>query len=417
MKQPIQASLFKHVLEAYGAAGGVLDNASLYREVGARADIPESELDRTEPIGRACAARSPVKRQIRWYQQTLKQMGLLERTPGTRGEWRLTIEGGKKLTPAPADVCLLGFSTHLGVAIWGRAENAFSGFTEKIYLVVTSPPYPLRRPRAYGNVTEAEYVDFICRCLEPVVRSLAAGASVCLNVSNDIFQERAAARSLYRERLVIALHDRLGLHKMDEIPWINFSKPPGPAYWASIERKQLNVAWEPIYWLTNDPSCVNADNRRVLQPHTEKHLRLIQHGGENRHKDNSDGAYKLRRGAYSAPTAGRIPRNVIMRGHACAEQAAYKRAARALGLPVHGAPMPFEIANFLIRFLTEPGQLVADPFAGSMTTADAAERLGRPWFATEMMYEYIRGGAERFRGREGFELSLPDFQLAQARCA
>jgi hypothetical protein len=46
-------------------------------------------------------------------------------------------------------------------------------------------------------------------------------------ISNDIFIAKSPARSLYRERLVLALHDRLGLWKMDELIWENKSKPQG----------------------------------------------------------------------------------------------------------------------------------------------------------------------------------------------
>jgi DNA modification methylase len=35
--------------------------------------------------------------------------------------------------------------------------------------------------------------------------------------------------------------------------------------------------------------------------------------------------------------------------------------------------MPTEIAEFFIRFLTDPGDLVFDPFAGSNTTGAVAE--------------------------------------------
>jgi len=41
-------------------------------------------------------------------------------------------------------------------------------------------------------------------------------------------------------------------------------------------------------------------------------------------------------------------------------------------------------AEYLIRHLTEPGQLVVDPFCGSGTIVAAAKKLGRSWLATEM---------------------------------
>jgi site-specific DNA-methyltransferase (cytosine-N4-specific) len=351
---------------------------------------------------------------VRRHQQTLKRMGILERLPGDKGAWRLTQHGKQELHAAAPGVALMGFSTRLGVAVWGSCEDVYGGLEAPITLAISSPPYPLNKPRSYGNPTIADYIDFICRAFEPIVRRLVPGGSVCLNISNDIFEPGLAARSLYRERLLIALHDRLGLSKMDEIPWINLSKPPGPVQWASKQRVQLNVGWEPIYWLTNDPSKVRSDNRRVLEAHSKRHLELIQNGGESREGKSCDGAYVIHAGSYGNPTPGKIPKNVIIRGHACADQRAYKKAARALGLPAHGAPMPLDIPRFLIKFLSEPNDLVVDPFGGSLTTGKAAEQLGRRWLLTEMYWEYVRGGAERFRGADGFRMGVPHLQTLLA---
>jgi DNA modification methylase len=221
-------------------------------------------------------------------------------------------------------------------------------------------------------------------------------------ISNDIFLPHSPARSLYRERLVLALFDRLGLYKMDELIWENRSKAPGPYQYASKARTQLNVVYEPIYWLTNDPSKVRSSNQRVLQAHTEKHLKLIAEGGENRKVTSSDGAYRIKPGSYANPTEGRIPRNILTYGHRCKHQAAYKRFAQQHGLPSHGAPMPLKLASFLVEFLSEPGDLVADPFGGSLTTAHAAELLGRRWLTTECMVEYLAGGSGRFETAQKF---------------
>lgn len=396
-----QFTLFD-VTMAY-ADGGTLDNEGLYQAVAARAGMQDEDLARKEPIGKAASLRSPIKRKIRWYQQTLKTLGLIEHVPGERGIWRLTDAGKKKLHPAKPTVALLAFSTDLGLAIWGDCNHVFSRLDEPIHLCLTSPPYPLRRSRAYGNPSEAEYVDFIVRAMEPIVKNLAPGGSIVINVSNDIFEYKSPARSLYRERLVLALHDRLGLHKMDELIWHNPSKPPGPTWWASINRVQLNVAWEPVYWFTNDPARVRADNRRVLEPHTEQHLRFVQRGGVTwEPKSYSDGAYQHRPGAYSSPTPGRIPRNIIRQPHTCADLRQTRDAVANLGLPIHGAPMPLALAQFLVEFLTEPGELVVDNFFGWGTTAKAAENAGRRWMGAELMLELVRGAAERFREFSGF---------------
>lgn len=398
---PEQMDLFAHVAAAY-ADSGSLGNEDLYAAIADRASIPDDALRTRLPVGESGQEHNLLKRKIRWHQQTLKHLGLIERVDGKRGLWKLTDAGEKKLRRAKPQVAMLAFSTDLGIAIWGSCERVFARIDEPIVLAVTSPPYPLRKPRAYGNPPETEYVDFICRSLEPIVRNLAPGGSICLNVSNDIFEHGLPSRSLYLERMVLALHDRLGLSLMDRLVWRNPSKPPGPVQWASKARVQLNVEYEPVYWFTNDPACVIADNRRVLQPHTEKHQRLMGSGGEKREAVYADGAYRLKEGSFGKTTPGKIPRNVLTFSHNCPDHRQYRRDAEALGLQAHGAPMPKSLAGFLIEFLSKPGDLVVDPFGGKLTTAKAAEDLGRRWLSTELILDYIRAAADRFRDAPGY---------------
>jgi site-specific DNA-methyltransferase (cytosine-N4-specific) len=46
--------------------------------------------------------------------------------------------------------------------------------------------------------------------------------------------------------------------------------------------------------------------------------------------------------------------------------------------------------------LTDPGDLVVDPFAGSCVTGAVAERLGRRWICYEINEVYLRGAIGRF---------------------
>ncbi|MEX0714574.1 MAG: site-specific DNA-methyltransferase, partial [Pirellulales bacterium] len=59
----------------------------------------------------------------------------------------------------------------------------------------------------------------------------------------------------------------------------------------------------------------------------------------------------------------------------------YIKESKAQGQKVHPARFPAELPRFFIQFLTEPGDLVLDPFAGSNTTGAVAEKLGRRWIA------------------------------------
>jgi DNA modification methylase len=75
----------------------------------------------------------------------------------------------------------------------------------------------------------------------------------------------------------------------------------------------------------------------------------------------------------------------------------FLRMCRARRLTPHPARMPVGLAAFFIEFLTSPGDLVLDPFAGSNTTGFAAESLRRRWIALEIRKEYAEQSLLRFQ--------------------
>lgn len=62
---------------------------------------------------------------------------------------------------------------------------------------------------------------------------------------------------------------------------------------------------------------------------------------------------------------------------------------------VHEAMFPEEFPARLIRMLTDPGELVLDPFIGSGTTALAALRLGRRFIGIDYHDEYVNLARQR----------------------
>jgi len=396
----LQLSLFDDFTMIYANRDEV-SNEVLYKRVAALNNIPQEELNKLEPIGKDERKYSKLKRKLRWYQQELKHLGLLERVEGKRGVWQLTKEGKVKiqLHKINDSFQMLAFSTKLGIALWGDAKKIFSKSTEPIHLMLSSPPYPLQDPRAYGNVQEKEYVDWLCAMLEPIVKNLVEGGSIVLNISNDISLKRSPAKSIYKERLVLALHDRFGLYKMDEIPWVNTSKIPTNA-WATQKKIQMLPGWEPILWFTNNPGCVRSDSRRILKPHSKTHMKYIAAGGSQKEYINGDGKYHIKKGAFSNQTDGALPRNVFTRGHKSSLTNRYHQICKELNLPRHAATFPYELAEYFIKFLTKENDFVVDICSGSFTTCLTADRLNRRWAGADVIWEYARGGGERFKDVE-----------------
>jgi len=84
----------------------------------------------------------------------------------------------------------------------------------------------------------------------------------------------------------------------------------------------------------------------------------------------------------------------------------YTRACKVVGAEIHPARFPDAFPAFFIRFLTVPGDLVVDIFAGSNTTGMVAEEEGRRWLAFEEKTEYLAASAFRFIGADVSDSTL-----------
>ena len=92
---------------------------------------------------------------------------------------------------------------------------------------------------------------------------------------------------------------------------------------------------------------------------------------------------------------GSIPANLLICGNNDSN-GAYLKACQATGIKPHPARFPPALPRFFVQFLTSPGDLVLDPFAGSNTTGAVCEQEGRRWLACELREEYLAGSRFKF---------------------
>jgi site-specific DNA-methyltransferase (cytosine-N4-specific) len=102
---------------------------------------------------------------------------------------------------------------------------------------------------------------------------------------------------------------------------------------------------------------------------------------------------------FSQDRGGSIPANVIVCGNN-ESNSEYIRQSKKLRKKIHPARFPAQLPRFFIEFLTDPGDLVLDPFAGSNTTGAVAEPLRRRWIAIEKNRSYAKDSELRFQCRE-----------------
>jgi len=397
-KLPPQQMLLFPLLESLAEAGGQASSQDAYERVAERLGLDEAVTEARTDLGRAGKVNL-YTRHVRWAQQKAKLLGLLEAP--RRGQWKLTGRGRKALREARPGVVVTVFETEAGVALWANCEDAMR-YVEPglVRLVMTSPPYPLLRQKAYGNLAGQAYIDWMLSLIEQMRRVLSDDGSLVLNLA-DVWNPGEATLSLYQERLLIKLEDELGLKLCQRFAWQNPSKLPGPAQWVTVQRKRVKNSLEQIYWLSaGDPP---ADNRQVLQAYSESMRRRLADGGESR-ADRPSG-YQMAEGAFAVDHGGAIPGNLITAPNT-ESNGTYMKACREHGLPIHPARFPDQLPRFFIKLLTQPGDVVADWFAGSCKTGEQAEDLDRRWLAADRVLEYLQGAAFRFAERPGFRSTL-----------
>lgn len=260
---------------------------------------------------------------------------------------------------------------------------------DSVDLVVTSPPYALHFKKEYGNANQRDYIAWLLPYAREIKRIIRPTGSFVLNLGGA-WQPGSPIRSLYHYRALLALVDDIGFDLAQEFFWFNPAKMPVPAEWVNVRRIRVKDSVEYIFWLVKDPMA-NADNRRVLQPYSEDMKRLIKRGVKQTVRPSGH----VINGTFASDNGGSIPSNLIQCGNN-ESNSSYIKGSKQLGNKVHPARFPAELPRFFIEFLTNPGDSVLDPFAGSNTTGYVAECLKRKWTGVEIRSDYAMESKLRF---------------------
>ena len=300
------------------------------------------------------------------------------------------------------------YATDAGAAFHGDSLQLMSTLpASSLNLVLTSPPYALHFKKEYGNADQAKYISWFLPFAREIHRLLRDDGSFVLDIGGS-WTPGQPTRSLYHFELLLRLCNELGFHLAQEFFWYNPAKLPSPAEWVTVRKIRVKDAVECIWWLSKTPHP-KADNQRVLTGYSQDMLRILKKG--YRAKVRPSGhviteKFKDRGGA--------IPPNVLIFGNNDATGTYMRRCKDADRTP-HPARFPVQLPAFFIRFLTDPGDLVLDPFAGSNTTGEAAEREGRRWLAFESEKRYLEDSRFRFEelDRSPLDLSQRNGDLAE----
>lgn len=288
------------------------------------------------------------------------------------------------------------YETKLGSAYLGDALDVVRSLPEaSVNLVLTSPPFPLtfQKKKPYGAVAVDAYISWLLPIADELKRLLTPDGSFVIDLGG-VWNKGVPTRSLYQSYLLIALHEKVGFHLAQDFYWYNPGALPAPAEWVNVRRVRVKCAVNQVWWLSKTP-FPKANNRNVLRPYSPDMRRLIERG--YRAKTRPSGHNITHK--FQKDLGGAIPPNLIELGNNDSN-GDYLKRCRDAELPVHPARFPRALPEFFIKLCTEPDDVVLDPFAGSNTTGETAERLGRRWIAIEMVRDYLKGSRFRFSPKQ-----------------
>lgn len=309
------------------------------------------------------------------------------------------------------------YTTGLGKLYFGDSKEILSNslvlrLKHKVQLILTSPPFPLNKKKKYGNLNGKAYKKWFVELAEIFSSLLTNNGSIVIELGNSWEAARPIQSLLHLESLIgFAKNKKAKLRLCQQFICYNPSRLPSPAQWVSIKRIRTIDSFTHVWWLAKS-DYPKADNSKVLRPYSDSMKSLLKSQKYNdgvrpsEHRIGKKSFLKNNKGSIMHNVIEieqidddrevRLPRNIFSMANTISNDFFLKKC-REKEIQPHPARMPLELASFFIKFLTDPGDLILDPFAGSNTTGFCAEKLKRKWIAIEANKDYVEQSKIRFK--------------------
>lgn len=308
------------------------------------------------------------------------------------------------------------YKTKLGKYLIGDSvelinKKLIKSHMNKVNLIITSPPFPLNQKKRYGNKNGEEYKEWFIKLAPLFSELLTPDGSIVIELGNAWEAGKPIQSVLHLESLLGFLkHPEAGLNLCQELICYNPSRLPSPAQWVTVERTRTIDSYTHVWWMAKSINP-KADNSKVLRPYSKSMLALLKRGKYNSGRRPSD--HVVSKKSFLTDNEGsimpnflemdkmeenkewRLPENVIRLSNTSSNDS-FLRMCRGKKINPHPARMNPGLVAFFIDFLTNPGDLVLDPFAGTNTTGFVSELMGRNWLSVEAEEEYGKQAIIRF---------------------
>ncbi|EBW5403973.1 site-specific DNA-methyltransferase [Salmonella enterica subsp. enterica serovar Southampton] len=288
-------------------------------------------------------------------------------------------------------------------------------YKNKFNLIITSPPFPLNNKKKYGNLQGEAYYDWFIS-LAPIFSNLLTDdGSLVIEIGNSWESGRPIQSLLHLECLLgLVKNPNSDLRLIQEFICYNPSRLPSPAQWVTVNRIRTVDSYTHVWWISKS-DFPKANNAKVLRPYSKEMENLIKRKKYNAGKRPSEHGISptaffrdnggsiphnlFELDAIDASRDVRLPHNILSYSNTTSNDYYFKRC-REKNISPHPARMHGGLINFFIDFLTDEGDLVLDPFAGSNTTGYCAEKLNRRWISIEANKSYALDSMIRFEDPE-----------------
>ncbi len=247
--------------------------------------------------------------------------------------------------------------------------------TDSFDLIMTSPPYADRRSKTYGGIKPDEYVNWFMPRAEQFLRVLKPSGTFILNIKEKAVN---GERHTYVIELILEMKKQ-GWLWTEEFIWHKKNSYPGK--WPN----RFRDAWERCIQF-NKTKKFNMYQETVMVPMgdwAEKRLKNLSKTDQSRDTSKVGSGFGKnvsnwldRKMAY--------PTNVL-------------HLATETGNRKHSAVFPKTLPEWFIKLFTKENNWVLDPFAGSGTTCQVAQKLSRNSVGIEIFPQYYQLARENIK--------------------
>lgn len=251
-------------------------------------------------------------------------------------------------------------------------------------LIVTSPPYAdiVNYGKNISIKKPSEYCDWLLPLFNDIYRVLKPSGSFILNINDNCSN---GLRNPFIYELIYRSQKETKLKFYDTYIWHKRNGIPNGS------PKRFRNTTEFIFHFVRDQKHLKFNMDKVLIPTNEQTLNRHNRGGlMNVQGTIIDGIRNKTKRKKEVAEFTR-PDNVVR----------FSTAGRARDNSIkHPAPFYKDLPAYYIKFLTDEGDIVLDPFGGIMTTGLACKELNRNFIGYELNEKYAEFGRKRIEGEQ-----------------